>query len=331
VSGSPVDTVFRGAGTLMCRGPEGNRLVILHYHRVPSVPDPMCPDLLPAPVFDLHMRALAENFRVVPLAEGLADLREGRLPARAVSVTFDDGYADNCQVALPILRRHGLVATFFVAAGFLDGGCMFNDLVIEACRVAPPGTWNTGVDATGTVQVPDSTGRVALASALIGQLKYLEGEERYQAALQLLNSVGGPYPDGIMMRSDEVRTLHRSGMSIGGHTLHHPILARLSAADADREIREGKRALESLLGARVPLFAYPNGKPGADYLPRDVSLARDAGFEGALTTVWASATRQSPGYEIPRVGSWDRTRLRFSARLLRCYRTPLAVAAEPRG
>src|ERR1044071_7430526 len=59
-----------------------------------------------------------------------------RLPKRALSITFDDGYADNYNVAAPILLRLGLAATFFVATGFLDGGCMFNDVVIEALRCA---------------------------------------------------------------------------------------------------------------------------------------------------------------------------------------------------
>ena len=123
-----------------------------------------------------------------------------------------------------------------------------------------------------------------------------------------------------MMESDEVRALHRAGMEIGGHTQSHPILARLGSDEADREIRTGKAALESLLGTRVAHFAYPNGKPGTDYLPRDVTAAKAAGFTSALTTVWASATRTADPFQIPRVGSWDRSRQRFCARLLRCYR-----------
>ncbi|MBL8201858.1 MAG: polysaccharide deacetylase family protein [Chromatiales bacterium] len=318
---------FRAAGNLLSRGGEGRRLVILHYHRVPESPDPMCPDLLERQAFAVHMRALAEHFNVVPLAEAIARLRDGTLGPRAVAITFDDGYADNYQVALPVLRHFGLHATFFVAAGFLDGGCMFNDLVIEACRVAPPGAWDTGLAGAGTCHVTDGPGRVRLANQLIGRLKYLAGPDRLGAALQLLHAAGGRPPDHLMMTSDEVRSLHRAGMAIGGHTLSHPILARLVADEAAREISSGKAALENLLGAPVPLFAYPNGKPGTDYLSRDVALARGAGFDAAVTTVWASATRNGDAFEIPRVGSWDRSRDRFCARLLRCYRQLPATAA----
>ncbi len=315
------DAGFRGAGHWLSAGPEGRRLVILHYHRVPEVPDPMNPDLLERPAFAVHMQALADVFNVVPLSAGLAQLRAGTLPPRAVAITFDDGYADNYQVALPVLRHFRLPATFFVAAGFLDGGCMFNDLVVEACRVAPGGAWQTGVEILGTCQVAvEGPARVRLATQIIGRLKYLGGDERLAAARGLLRSSGAAQPNHIMMTSDDLRALHRAGMEIGGHTLSHPILARLADDEAEREIRNGKTALESLLGVRVEHFAYPNGKPGTDYLPRDVALAQAAGFSAALTTVWAGARRTGEPFEIPRVGSWDRSRERFCARLLRCYR-----------
>ena len=314
------DAGLRAAGSLLSQGSEGRRLVILHYHRVPEVPDPLNPDLLDRPLFAMHMQALAEVFKVLPLSAALGQLRDGSLPPRAAAITFDDGYADNFQVALPVLQHYRLPAAFFVAAGFLDGGCMFNDLVVEACRVAPTGRWHTGVEALGTVQVADVPARVQLAGQIISRLKYLGADERLCAARDLLHSAGGTSPKHIMMTSDEVRALHRAGMEIGGHTQSHPILARLANDEAEQEIRAGKAALESLLGVRLLHFAYPNGKPGTDYLPRDVTAAEAAGFTSALTTVWATATRTADPFQIPRVGSWDRSRQRFCARLLRCYR-----------
>ena len=315
-----IDAGLRAAGSLLSLGSEGRRLVILHYHRVPEVPDPLNPDLLDRPLFAMHMQALAEVFNVLPLSDALAQLRDGTLPPRAVVITFDDGYADNFQVALPVLQHYRLPAAFFVAAGFLDGGCMFNDLVVEACRVVPTGSWRTGVEGVGTVQVADVSARVRLAGQIIGRLKYLGADERLSAARHLLHSAGGTPPRHIMMTGDELRALHRAGMEIGGHTQSHPILARLGSDDAEREIRAGKAALESLLGVRLSHFAYPNGKPGTDYLPRDVTAVQAAGFTSALTTVWATATRAADPFQIPRVGSWDRSRQRFCTRLLRCYR-----------
>jgi len=112
-------------------------LSILAYHRVLPEPDPLLQGEPGAAEFERRMRWVKANFNVLSLGEAVRALREDRLPRRALSITFDDGYADNYKVALSILLDLRLPATFFVATGFLDGGCMFNDVAIEALRAAP--------------------------------------------------------------------------------------------------------------------------------------------------------------------------------------------------
>ena len=121
-------------------GPRG-RLAILIFHRVLRTADAML-DEMDAASFDRHVGFLRREFNVLPLGEAVTALSHGSLPARALSITFDDGYANNEEVALPILLRHGVVATFFVATGFLDGTTMFNDDVIEIVRSAPKGDYD---------------------------------------------------------------------------------------------------------------------------------------------------------------------------------------------
>lgn len=99
----------------------GARLSILIFHRVLPAPDPLFPGEPDAQRFDEICRWLAKWFRVLDLNDALAGLRRGDLPARAAAITFDDGYADNSDVAVPILQRHGLTATFFIATGYVDG------------------------------------------------------------------------------------------------------------------------------------------------------------------------------------------------------------------
>ena len=112
-------------------------LSILIYHRVLAGPDPLFPERIDARRFEQHLRLLTRWFRVLPLGEAVARLRAGTLPSRAACITFDDGYADHAEVALPLLQRYGVTATFFVASGFLDGGCMWSDAVTDVVRHAP--------------------------------------------------------------------------------------------------------------------------------------------------------------------------------------------------
>ena len=95
-------------------------LLILTYHRVLTSEDPLRHGEMTAEAFERHCSVLRRWFNVLPLLEGWRRARENALPSRAVSITFDDGYADNAQLALPILQRHGLPATFFVATGYVS-------------------------------------------------------------------------------------------------------------------------------------------------------------------------------------------------------------------
>jgi peptidoglycan/xylan/chitin deacetylase (PgdA/CDA1 family) len=114
-----------------------------------------------------------------------------------------------------------------------------------------------------------------------------------------------------------VQSLHKAGMEIGGHTVHHPILASIPADEARREIAEGKAALEAMTGAPLRLFAYPNGKPHEDYLAEHVAMAREFGFEGAVSTSWGARKENADVFQLPRFTPWDKGRLRFALRLAR--------------
>lgn len=312
-----IDLAIRSAASLLSGSPTGSRLLVLHYHRVLEMPDPMFAGMLvERDAFAAQMTALANNFRVLALSEAISRLRAGSLPRRAVAITFDDGYADNFHVALPILQQHGLTATFFIATDYLDGGCMFNDMVFEACRQAPPGKWDTQVPALGHLQVGADASRPALALSIIGKLKYLDANQRLTASRRLLDSTGARQPL-LMMTSREVVKAFNAGMEIGAHTASHPILARVSDEEARREIDAGRNRLEALTGAKVPLFAYPNGVPGKDYRQRDVALVRELGFAAAVTTAPGCAGGDADLFQIPRIGSWDRTALKTSLRLVK--------------
>jgi hypothetical protein len=107
------------------------------------------------------------------------------LPARAVCVTFDDGYADNAEVALPILRKHRVPATFFIATGYLDGGRMFNDTVTESIRAISTPTLDLASLGLGRLVLDTVEAKRAAIARILPVLKYLPAPEREAHAARL--------------------------------------------------------------------------------------------------------------------------------------------------
>ncbi len=291
------------------------RLSVLAYHRVLPQHDALLPSEPAAAAFEDRMRWVRANFEVLPLAEAANALARQRLPKRALSITFDDGYADNYEVALPILLRLGLPATFFVATGFLDGGCMFNDVVIEALRVAPGPHLDLDDLGLGCHPVGSDEQRTRAIERILVRLKYFEPERRRRVAGEVAHRAGSRTPTDLMMTSEQVRALSAAGMEIGAHTVTHPILAEVPLARARHEMEASRARLEQITGAPVRLFAYPNGSPRRDYYAEHAALARELGFDAAVSTAWGAARAGDDPYQIPRFTPWDRADWRFGLRL----------------
>lgn len=315
--------MFRTAFSMLSPSCKRARLAVMIFHRVHREPDPLFPGEVDARQFDAMLGWIKSWFNVLPMDEAAVRLAEGSLPERAAALTFDDGYADNHDEALPLLRRHGLPCSFFVATGFLDGGRMWNDTLIESVRRTAlsaldlRGLRDAGGDDLGRYEVASATGdRRQLLDALIPRIKYLAPESRVACVEAISARAEVVPPQDLMMRSDQVRALRQAGMQIGAHTVNHPILATLSENAAADEISRSRDVLEALLGERVGLFAYPNGKPGSDYLP-DVHprIVRELGFDAAVSTTWGASRPGDDLFQIKRFTPWDRTRLRFGLRM----------------
>jgi peptidoglycan/xylan/chitin deacetylase (PgdA/CDA1 family) len=305
-----------------------SRLTILIFHRVLARPDPLFPDEVDAGAFEARMRWVKDWFNVLPLGEAVQRLRGGQLPERPLAITFDDGYADNARIAAPILRRLGLPATFFIATGFLDGGCMWNDTVIEAVRAARGPVLDLGSLGLGAHAVDDARNRRAAIDQVIAALKHLPPGERVDKAGRIAEIAGAGAPSDLMMSAGDVRRLNVDGMTIGAHTINHPILTRITDGEARAEIELSRRRLEDITGAPVRLFAYPNGKPAEDFGLRHVEMVRTLGFDAAVTTAWGVARHGADPLQLPRFTPWDRQRWRYGLRLLRNLFEPAQTAVQ---
>lgn len=320
---------WRLLSTLGSPGGRSGNLTVLFFHRVFAQPDLLMPGEATAHNFDTILGWLQSQFKLLPLEEAVRRIAEGTLPPAAAAISFDDGYRDNHDVAVPLLLRRGIPATFFIASGFLDGGLMWNDGIAEAVRHTtqtelalpewdlpslPLGNWPERSHAVGT---------------LLHKLKYLPPDERDRAVRTVQAACRTAVPTDLMMTSEQVRSLHQQGFGIGGHTCHHPILTSLPDVEAQREISQGRADLQACVDSAIPLFAYPNGRLAKDYDQRHREMARRAGFTAAFTTEPGVCHRGSDPWAMPRFTPWDRGEIGFRFRLARNqWSRPLPSSVE---
>ena len=286
---------------------------ILIYHRVLDGPDPMRPGEVDVQQFNKQMRWIKRFYNVLDLSEALDRQKNNTLPPRALSITFDDGYRDNFTNALPILQSHQLKATFFIATGFLNGGIMWNDVIIESIRRTKANIFD--LTNYGLEKYDISEKDIKVLHKILADIKYLSIEVRTQLIRNVPELLNVNLPTDLMMSSGEVNSMFNQGMAIGGHTVNHPILSTLKASDAKSEITAGKVFLEELIGAPVDLFAYPNGGPDQDYTQEHINIVDGLGFKAAVSTAWGVATSESDSFQLPRFTPWDQNIYRFLLRL----------------
>lgn len=295
------------------------RFTILIFHRVLPQFDPMRPDEPTVVQFDWQMQTLARHFSPLSLQEALSRAQAQTLPERAVCVTFDDGYADNAQCALPILQRHGVPASVFVSTAYLNGGRMWNDSVREALRIAPEGQLDLSDIGLERFQLSGMDERRVAAEKIITAIKHRDPAERARLVAHIEHCVGD-LPDDLMLTTAQLRRLVEGGIEIGAHTVSHPILASVSLPEAEAEIAGSKNALEEMLQRAVTQFAYPNGAPDKDYTHEHRDMVQRLGFEAAVSTHWGAACVESDPFQLPRFTPWDRQPLKYALRLLTNYR-----------
>ncbi len=267
---------------------------ILAYHRVlDSVePDGFSFDLdlisASAEAFRTQMQHVRQRFHPMRFDE-LADCldRGRRPPPRALLISFDDGYDDNHRIAFPILRELGLSAMFFVSTGHIDSGAPYAyDWLVhmlctaEAERVQLP---ELRID---TPMPADLHGRRELAQQVLDRIKSLSADAQDALIARLENEWNMPRASGHPccrpMRWDALREMQRAGMEVGSHGISHRMLAKLPAADMEREVSGSKQTLERELGCRIDVLSYPVG--GADaYDAAVIHAAREAGYRLACS------------------------------------------------
>ena len=281
-------------------------LAILRYHAVcgPDGYGYAEPGICVTPgAFERHVAYLTSEYRVLPLPEAVCYLRQGKtLPANAVAITFDDGYADNLAAAR-VLGRHGATATFYITTHCLAGELPFwpSEIRQLVVRIDVPEIRLKSAGVEIVIRCATDPERRLAIRTLARIFKANTIPVREALREELRSALGGRDPVSPMLTWDDVREMQRMGMTIGAHTMTHPNLPNAGLRDAWLEISGSKARLEHELGAAATLFSYPNG--GAEhYMTDDVAqLVRQAGFEASTTSRNGFAGRGSDLFALERV------------------------------
>ncbi|MGE0487559.1 MAG: polysaccharide deacetylase family protein [Gammaproteobacteria bacterium] len=289
-----------------------DRWTIVMYHRVVTdeTADPfhlgMCVERRN---FESQLRFMRDCFHIIPVAEGARRLQAGEsLPAGALSITFDDGYLDNLTNAAPILESLGIPWTLFIVNGGLDHDEM---LWWDRTIAAFAGTSRPAVDSDAiglpgpAMRLPlDSIRAETSAEIMLAHLWTLPHGQR-MALVQRIEQVLAPRlrPELVARRlsSAQIVELHRRGVEIGAHSIHHPNLGLCDDETATAEMLTSKQGLEALLQAPVRGFAYPGGRLS----PATPGLARQCGFDYALATEVGVNDSRSDPFRLMRIGMPD--------------------------
>lgn len=269
------------------------RGVVLSYHRIMQ-DDEAAIYFFPAMVvttanFKQQIDVLRRYFKIVPLREFVDQLSSGiPFSEYTVSLTFDDGYRDNYTHAYPILKAHGIPATFFLAAGLMGTRKRFwydeIALIIDhllSCNGEIPAVLNTHM-AKHPRAAANRSERIALMRQVVNMFKHLQPQQINGIIDDMRKYVRDDALETdahTTLTWDMAREMAGGGMRFGSHGLSHQILTNLPAPLAHTEIWKSKRTMESELGGIIDLFAYPNG----DYNDETVRLLKACGYKAAMT------------------------------------------------
>jgi peptidoglycan/xylan/chitin deacetylase (PgdA/CDA1 family) len=297
-------------------------LAVVTYHGVlppgyQSV-DPVLDDnLISAEAFHRQIRLLKAHYNMISPEEMLL-WSEGKLvfPPRSVLLTCDDGLVNNLTAMLPVLEEERVRCLFFVtgeSAGDRPTGLWYEELFLLFLR-APSGFFKVSsadFEISGVLEGPEQWRPLWWNS--VKRLSQLNAESRRlfldsarlrlgtgNAEAPLFASQSPGEQRFRLLNRDELKQLSSAGMSIGAHSMSHPLLSHSPPELARAEIAQSRTCLEAVLGKRVWAFAYPFGDPES-VTPEILAMAKEAGYALAFLNYGGGLGEDLPLYGIPRI------------------------------
>lgn len=285
----------------------GQKHLVVTFHRIRENSTPLdqfdtCPSHS-VQNFRYVLEYLAKRFKVIPLGEMPSNWDQTTPQA---SITFDDGWRDNFELAFPILKKMGLPATIFVTTDKIGSNVAFWQQILgNAFRRASLVEGKVVRERLGSlfglpekaIYSPD------LYRSIVERVKCSEDQINLLQAIQKLPDLGHNQSNyRFFLDREEIKTLYANGIDIGSHTNSHALLDSLENNEIEKELVGSKAVLECIIGSSIKTIAYPNGRHNSTVL----SIAATEGYEVGVSTV---ARRCRPGDSpllIPRIEpAWD--------------------------
>lgn len=275
-------------------------VTVLTYHSVRGAPGGFDSGVIDATGKQLDAQLALVRRHGSPIS--LDDLRgfvlEGRaLPDRPVLVTFDDGYRDNHDVALPLLVRHGIPATFFVSTSYVTERRVFwwDRIAYLITRSEEP---RLHIDSPLQLDLDlrDRVSAIHKAQRAVKDTRDLDVDAFLRALgdaakVTWSDAEERRYADELVLTWEQVRAMRRAGMTVASHTCTHRVLHTLSEEQLARELACSREALEGALDEPVYAVSYPVGRTISDRpaIRRAVAAAGyELGFSNAtgINNTW---------------------------------------------
>ena len=265
-------------------------VIVLNYHRIRARPD--AGSEFDDGVFDVNLETFTRQMQWLKAETTVLDeagllnvVSDGYRPSRSIlsAVTFDDGYVDCIDLAHPILLELGIRGIFFIPVEMIESRRLgWWDLAANLLKR----TDLDSIQLDGCVYdlINDFGGSLR---SILQRFKLEPAARTAELLERLAEACGMPLAtqeaqSEQLLTWPQIRELHRAGHAIGAHSMTHRVLATLTDAEQEVEIRESRRRLEGVLGCRVRSFAYPVGGP-AHINEASSRLVREAGYDLAFT------------------------------------------------
>jgi peptidoglycan/xylan/chitin deacetylase (PgdA/CDA1 family) len=298
--------------------------IILTYHRIAEAKTDPWRLAIPPREFDRQLAVLKQCRTVLSLTEMARLNQAGTLPANAIAITFDDGYACNALHAFPLLRKYGVPATIFLITGYVSSHEEFwwdalEKLVRETERQSLDltlretrttfflGQRSASIDDPTWNGFNPKTTRQAAYLTLWSKLRVLRYQERAATLADLHRqariSSTARQSHRILTEAEITKLVQSELVQIGAHSVTHPSFNELTFAEQKLEVEQSRDACFALTGRQPQAFAYPYG----DYNNEAIESVRSARFKIACSAQPLSVAKLSDPLCLPRlqVTGWN--------------------------